>query len=821
MGQTQVVALPGLDSYSEEQLAMVGSISPAFARYKSLIEDPLVPSTHAVRHRAWCECVAATYLQTASTEAICLYWSQVADEVLKKAWQDSGLDVCEAALFALGKHGAEELNLSSDIDLLIVGDPQQNLFIEKGLRRFQHFLQQAGEWGFCFRLDFDLRPGGKMGPMITSPSQFQDYYWGQGETWERLALVRLRFVAGSPSIANPIEDLARRFSFRKFLDYTLLEDLKALRSKIHQTGFERKEGELNLKLEVGGIRDIELFIHALLVLNGGKITDLQTRSTGLAIDRLCQKNLLSQIDANTLKDCYWHYRTVENMVQSINDRQTHSFSTQLPPIPGLPQAKDLEDRRQKVDEIVSGLLGQVNLESVRLPTTEKEQKSWLHELTFSSSSIDEIWEQLAATTALSHKNDRDEKARQEFLYTFIVELAKHQDRDMGLSILLDFVKATRAKASFFSMLLRSPRLIQDLARLFCLSPYLGQILASRPELLDHFILQVDEDWSTDPETLLKQMAERKLLTEIWAANQFLSDRNLDGLYARITSVADEICRKLLRQLKEEFPNATVEILALGKWGGKELGLRSDLDFIFVTPGSPIEDDFKVAKRFISRLTNPMKSGTLYDVDLRLRPSGQSGPLLVEKQKLTSYWQSTAEAWERQAYLRGRVLGDQLSVDKEALLNRPLTNEDLDELKRIRSKLLKPRSNGGIDLKYAPGGILDIEFSAQIQGLIDQLPGIPTSTPAMIDFLAETNSKWKSKAKELKSIYAQLRRIEQALQLSAAYRVSEVQNDNPIFIKCCYLLGMNSATGWDQLEHFLEKSCRILNELDPTDYKSRS
>src|SRR5688572_2421299 len=101
----------------------------------------------------------------------------------------------------------------------------------------------AGDLGFCYRLDFDLRPGGKMGPLLTNPSQFQDYYWSQGETWERLALVRLRAVTGSTTLAQSISDLAERFSFRKFLDFTLLEDLKALRAQVHQKGFVRKDSE--------------------------------------------------------------------------------------------------------------------------------------------------------------------------------------------------------------------------------------------------------------------------------------------------------------------------------------------------------------------------------------------------------------------------------------------------------------------------------------------------------------------------------------------------------------------------------------------------
>src|SRR5262249_18318481 len=159
------------------------------------------------------------------------------------------------------------------------------------------------------------------------------------------------------------------------------------------------------------------------------------------------------------------------------------------------------------------------------------------------------------------------------------------------------------------------------------------------------------------------------------------------MFARITETADSICKELLAQLKREFQGSTLEIIALGKWAGGELGLRSDLDFIFVTPDKPAESDFKVARRFISRLTDPAKGGNLYELDLRLRPSGQSGALLVSLPSLIEYWKNSAKAWERQAYLRARPIPDWLKLDKDILLSRGLNSDELSELKDIRTKLL--------------------------------------------------------------------------------------------------------------------------------------
>ena len=802
-----MVALPRLTSYSPDQLHEVRARSPAFSRYEILLSSGVESLLHARRHQAWLECAAATFLRSSTASDVCQFWSQEADAILRAAWKEAGLGDKSAALFALGKHGAEELNLSSDIDVLIVAEPREALAIERGLRVFQNRLQLSGEAGFCFRLDFDLRPGGKMGPLLTSPSQFQDYYWSQGETWERLALVRLRTVTGPASITDSILDLARRFSYRKFMDFTLLEDLKALRSRVHQFGFNRKEGEVHIKLEVGGIRDIELFVHSLLVLHGGKIPALRTRSTSQALALLEAHKILDHEVTATLLQGYWDFRCAENMAQAVDDRQTHILLAE--------DAAALKLRMKEVDQIVSGLLGHADLNVVHLPLGEEAQAQWLESLGFSMNSVTNTWPALMKSTALSHKNDRDERARLEFLYSFVQELAMAgAEKDLGLGILEDFVRATRAKATFFTMLLRSPRLIQDLARLFCLSPYLGSILAARPELLDHFILRSDEGWSGELDLVLQQMNDRKLLTEIWAANQFLEERNLHSLYPRVTETADEICRELLLRLRAEYPRSTVDIIAMGKWGGRELGIRSDLDFVFLCEATPTEDDFKVARRFISRLSDPQKGGNLYEVDLRLRPSGQAGAIIVGREQLAAYWRETAQPWERQAYLRARPLNPAIVLDKSLLVEHELTAADLMELQRIRDKLLVKPMDNVVDIKYAPGGLLDIEFVAQTLLLVRKIADAGTSTRDMIN----TCGANVEQIKNLSRLYDQLREFEQMLQLASTNKLKTFDNTKPSFIKASSLMGIEPDLAWARLLQLLSDSRKILNQIDPTGLK---
>lgn len=807
-----MVTLPRLTDYAPTDLARIAGQSPAFAHYGRLLETPTLDPLFAKRHRAWMVCAAATLARGAPAADVCAYWSDVADEILIEAWRQAGLGDLPALLVTLGKHGARELNLSSDVDLMVLAEDHAVGAVTRALRVFQRRLADPDQ-GLCFRLDFDLRPGGGQGPLVPTPGQFQDHYWSHGETWERLAMVRLRTLTGPRSLAQRIEDLARRYSYRKYLDYALLEDLKSLRAAVHQRGFTRRPGEVHLKLEVGGIRDIELFVHAHQVLNGGKQPAVQSRSTSDALARLAEHGLLDADVAAALDHAYWTLREVENHVQAIDDRQTHVLSD------SDPRGGVVRATMADVDRRVSSLLGRVDLSHARLPLGPTEQGAWLKALGFSEDTIRDDWPRLFSATALGQKNDRDERARREFLYAFVTALARQSgfDRDLGLRLLADFVRATRAKATFFSTLLRTPDLIEDLARLFCLSPYTGALLAARPELLDQLILPVAFAWADDPDRLLSQMAERRQLTDLWAANHLLARGDLKTLFTQTTDVADQIAQHLLRSLRTEFAGTDVRVLALGKWGGRELGLRSDLDFIFITARPPGAADFRLARRFITRLTNPGKDGALYDVDLRLRPSGQSGPLMVTSDQLETYWRTEAKPWERQAYLRARAL-DGPPPDRAQLVARPLTAADLDELKRIRARLLRSPEPHAFDLKFAPGGLVDTEFVAQTALLIQGFVDAPTDTLGMIEALGQRDPAWARAAAGLTDAYRELRLIEQHLQLASSHRLGPLGPKDQSLARAAAGLGLEPGTLWSRLHELTRQTRERLNDLDPTGLK---
>ena len=559
-----------------------------------------------------------------------------------------------------------------------------------------------------------------------------------------------------------------------------------------------------MKLGEGGIRELELFVHALKVIHGGRNATLQTHSTSEALNRIRDLKLLPENECDLLLSSYWFLRRIENRLQAFEDQQTYLLEkAHLAPINELDTFEKVKDVARQVSTIATSLFGE-KVDAASAPENLDPEGQWLRDKGFSKSSCEETWPALLAATALSRQSERDEKARLIFLRGFISKLAENRlDRDLGLSLLLDFVKSVRAKASFFTLLNREPRVRNELAMLFSISPYLGSILTSRPELIDEFIYRKQAEPSSDLNLLLDELAERRLLSELVAANHFLSDRDLHKLSNNITDNADAICLTLLNRLREEYGPSDLRLVALGKWGGRELGLRSDLDFIFITPNPPTAADQKVAKRFLARMTEAHRGGSIYSIDMRLRPSGAAGPMLVPAAELDRYLQETAAAWERQAYLRARLLEKiPLPPSPEESLafhpaqtaaSRGLSEKDLEELRSIRSQLfvLTPTA-GELDLKLSIGGLADVEFTAQIALLARREFSLDPSTSGMIQYLESVDAEWREIGSQVRKDYESLRLVEQLYQLTTSQSGSKMRLKSDEFRRLALVLDQSPA-----------------------------
>lgn len=783
--------LKPLTAYTASEISGAEIFSAALSRYSGFTYSA-EQRHHQLRNTIWSAAALATILNTETPETVCKVWSQLAYDLLSEIFAECFGPSSQAALFALGKLGSRELNLSSDVDLLVVA-PEEDALHFRALRQFQKILSERTPRGFIFRVDFDLRPGGRQGPLITTVDQFTDYYGNYGETWERLALVRLTAVAGNPEVISGIQAFAKKFTYRKHLDYTLLEDLKVLRGKIRQHYLPHSNEALwDLKLGVGGIRDVELFVHAMQVIHGGRNPALQVTSTDRALELLEQTGALPSSEVSFLRMHYWQLRQLENFAQAQNDEQTHLLE-KSGPHPGWVQSllMHLPQDLEHCDQIVSALLGQA---SAPLPS-----KNLL------SPAAEEVWQEILKIEVLSRNKERDEQSRLQFLQEFQETLLRQKgDSDKALQHLKEFIKSTRAKASFFTLLVRNKGLMEELTWLFGHSPYLSQILSSRPELIDSYVYRAQDLQSGDLSLLLEQLVEKRLLGELINGSHFLEDKNISELQENLSSTADEIASTLLMELKKEFPSE-IEILCLGKWGGKELGFRSDLDFIFVTPQEPGDNDSKIARRFINRLTELRRGGGIYAIDIRLKPSGNAGPFVISEAQLHSYLTHEAKAWERQAYLKARWLNPQKTPLQLSLPRQGLTTSELQELEQIRRGLIR-LTPGTLDLKYVEGGLLDIELFAQSEVLAKSLK---VQGPSTQDFLCAIPS-----TQALQMNYLYLRQTEQMLQLLSTEGGAKLHLNHESFRHLAKALHTAPEDFEKSLILRITENLQILNQLDP-------
>ncbi len=790
--------------------------SPAVDHYKKMLSSqPQSFSDHVriERHKFWIEAAEDTLFNKKTAQEICYKWSDYTDQIVRQVWQYCGLENLELALFAMGKWGARELNLSSDIDFFVVSEHPINQEISKKFKDFLKILNENTSFGFCYRTDIDIRPGGRFGPAISSLTQAQDYYWNSGANWEKVALVRLREICGPPNLIEEFLEMKNQFIYRKYLDYTLFEDLKNLRTKIHHSF--SSQNELNIKLTPGGIRDIELFINAIQVIHGGRTPELRLHSTTEAAQAIEKLGLLPKLTASELLKNYWTLRDLENKVQALGDKHTHSLKLPIKSIAGADLTQEIKTALDNNHKIISTLIG---FDDDRPTDNEKISPNWLIENGFNEDSAYKVWPEIQKLTALSTRTNQDEKARESFLREFLTALSSRPfGKDLGLYLLKDFIKNTRAKATFFTTLLRDPTLIGDLASIFSASSYIGHFVASRPELIDSLILKRNELTKNDFEDFLIQLAESKKISQIHLVVQFLKDHNVTSLGLSNSQLADDICLQLIKEIAQQLQiDCEIEILALGKWGAQELGLASDLDFIMVTPNSPTSDDYKLARRFLSRLTEQQKSGSLYSYDLRLRPSGNSGPLLVGTHQLIEYLTQHSQAWERQSFLRARPLkpNSLLNNLSSTYIKKGLSEPEENELKIIQSKLFATKfAYTHVDLKLNPGGLTHIELTLQKLILKNKLPLALTSTPSMFKTIYKNLSKLNEIFYLIESQYNYLRFIEQLHQVKSSHSGSTLNFTSESMIQVCHELDLSPEQLFEKISTGLDGNAKNIDRVD--------
>jgi glutamate-ammonia-ligase adenylyltransferase len=629
---------------------------------------------------------------------------------------------------AMGKLGARELNFSSDVDLIYVYGEDGTTTGDAPVTHFAYFaklaelvteaLSRPTDDGMVFRVDLNLRPDGRSGPIVNSVRAAEFYYQSFGRSWERNALLKARPCAGDLEVGEQLLKLLEPFVWRGSLDLAVLSEVQAMKARIDaRAGAEGKE---DLKLGKGGIREVEFFVSALQLLHGGRHREVRERAVLPALDRLLFAGVVQAKDRDVLADAYLFLRRAEHRVQMVDGRQTH----RMPP-PGerrlLARAMGydaepafeaaLAHHRERVAALFAGLLGtgagetplDPELALLTDPTVEDARRAELA----TKRGFGDPDRVLAALESLARRRTPfSANGDPEVAVALLAEALATPDPDQALGFLAEFAAVLPNPESYFRLLAERKRAARLLLSLFGSSDFLSKRFIRHPELLDallredtvvlvkgkeSFRLELDErlhalgpeDRSGLDEALERRLAElrRYKNEEVLriAIHDIAGAIPLSSVADQLSDLAETCLERCLALAEEEahakdrMPPSRLCVMGMGKLGGRELGYHSDLDLIFLyrAPDGGAHPEYaRLAQRLMSFLQVPLREGILYKIDTRLRPSGNQGALVTSVQGFARYHGGgegshvTSQLWERQALLRARfVAGDHALFDE--------------------------------------------------------------------------------------------------------------------------------------------------------------
>jgi glutamate-ammonia-ligase adenylyltransferase len=689
-------------------------------------------------------------------------------------------------VLAMGKLGGEELNYSSDVDLILLFDPAsasgvapdaaQSLF-SRMARDLVRILDERSGDGYVFRTDLRLRPDPRSTPLALSVPAALTYYETVGQNWERAALIKARPIAGDLAAGQRFLAELQPFVWRKNLDFAAIADIHSIKRQIqaHRGGARIAVEGHDIKIGRGGIREIEFFAQTQQLIWGGRLRQLRVGATCSALRRLAESGRIDANTAETLIADYRFLRKVEHRLQMAEDQQTH----RLPPdragierlavFLGYPDAEpfvaELRRRLASVERHYAELFEEAP--SLAAPGNlvftgtedDPDTLATLKGLGFADPA------RVAAMVRGWHhgrmRATRSQRAR-EILTEFVPELLRTFGRtahpDAALLRFDQFLALLPAGVPVFSLFHANPGLFALVADIMAEAPLLAEILAQRPALLDSLLTsefavslpdraalaadlaaQIDgaRDFQDTLDLLRRWANERRFQVGVQ-----LLRRETDGEHAGIAfaDIAESVLRALLPAVAAELARTYGEIagsafaiVAMGRLGSREMSLASDLDLILIyqvpddaagSTGSrplPVTAYFaRLAQRLISAITAPTAEGRLYEVDMRLRPSGESGPIASSLAAFAQYQRESAWTWEQMALTRARpVAGDPALCErvaaaiKDALTAprdlRRLVADVADMRRRIAAANPRPAP---WDLRNRRGGLVDLEFIVQ-------------------------------------------------------------------------------------------------------------
>ena len=779
-------------------------------------------------------------------------------------WLEADDRRAELLVLGLGKLGGRELNLFSDIDLIFVcegkGHCRKNgrrtqysntAFYNQVVRTFCQRAQKRTEAGMLFHVDLRLRPEGESGPLVPTLEAFLQYYFGRGQPWERMALLKARRVHGSPEMENEFTETLHSFRYPRFAPPHLSAEVAFLKERTEKEIVGTTALREDIKNGRGGIREIEFIVQVLQLLHANRLPFLQTPNTREALEQLRRYEILPPEDAEALATSWEFLRRTENLLQLREEKPVHRLPDgpadreRLAKLLGFDEGptfvKELSSARERVRARYAELF----------PRQEKKplQEEWL--ALFSGRPVPgKLQPRLAAWFGEREKEGEDALrslatdqpnrpvTREEIsLFVDLTEafaetLTETADPVRALRRIASFANAYGARREFLRTCREHPHFFHLLALLFDRSSFIHQLLCRFPFIMEELLRRTGRRRKsvTDQRKDLRLGPEKEFADWLWlfvkaeqvriVGNQLLGFDSRPEMEAQLSDLAEAVCRECLRRLDVE---KQVAVLAFGKFGGGELSPGSDLDLVLITPATPPASLLEPVRAFLRLLGHDRPPGRTFPVDLRLRPHGKDGPLLTGFERLRGYYLTKARDWEVQALVRARAVAGPESLCRrfadfraEILFSpqssRPPGMEFEDptmRAPRLRAKL--GSRDPVVCFKNAPGGLVDIELFAQHLARrfgasrpslrvprVRQLLAAVAETPALRRFAP------------LGKAYARFREIELALRRDAFRGMDELPVDDNEQQRLAHWLGcVDREALCGEIRNLLEENGTLL------------
>lgn len=698
------------------------------------------------------------------------------------------------AVIALGKLGSHELNYSSDIDPILIFDPDTmprrsrddpDEAAVRIARRMVEILSARTADGHVLRVDLRLRPHPEVTPIVLPESAAISYYESEALAWEQAAFIRSRASAGDRALGQHFLDAIQPFIWRRSLDFRQLKEIGAMSDRIRDhfaqgqafgPGFDLKRGR-------GGIREIEFFAQVHQLIYGGRDPSLRVPATVDALAALAGAGRIDADIATRLADHYAVLRRIEHRLQMVEDQQTHSLPVQpaaldaVARLDGAPDGTALLVALEPVVTDVGAVYDRLVAERAvarGLPTGEGELAGALAAAGFDPPDA-------ALRTIAEWRGGKARALRSpaalEALETVLPELVRAlgaaPDPDAALVRFDKLVAGLPSAVGFFHLLAAQPALAKIATRILALAPALSDALAARVELIEGLIdarafeapaskAELLAEWAPtlaglDYERLLDRVRDRVGERRFAYGVQLIAGSTDPLIVARgYADLAEAALQVLADATVAEFvaahgrvPGSELVVLALGRLGGRALTHASDLDLIYLFTGDHLAESDgprplgattyynRLAQRVTAAMSVPTAAGKLYDVDVRLRPSGAQGPLVVTVDSFERYQREEAWTWEHMALLRARAVygSDAARAEVDRVIEKVLTAPRdratvVADAATMRDKIAAHKPpQGALDIKGGPGGLVDLEFAMQTEQLASgrcRDPHIPTA-----------------------------------------------------------------------------------------------